>query len=46
MAGGRRWWYALYAGDDRVQGHGIIPMGGGRLMVVAVLCGRTILSFM
>ncbi len=29
VAGGRRWWDALYAGDDRVQGHGIIPMGGG-----------------
>jgi hypothetical protein len=25
-AGGRRWWDALYAGDERVQGHGIGPL--------------------
>lgn len=24
LAGGRRWWDALYAGDRRVQGHGIV----------------------
>jgi hypothetical protein len=24
---GRRWWDALYAGDERVQGHGIRPLG-------------------
>ena len=29
-AGGRRWWDALYAGDSRTQGHGIIPVGGAR----------------
>jgi len=22
---GKRWWDALYAGDERVQGHGIVP---------------------
>ena len=27
-AGGKRWWDALYAGDPRAQGHGIVP--GGR----------------
>jgi hypothetical protein len=25
VAGGRRWWDALYNGDPRVQGHGIVP---------------------
>jgi len=25
IAGGDRWWTALYAGDDRVLGHGIVP---------------------
>jgi hypothetical protein len=28
-AGGKRWWDALYAGDARTQGHGIIPGGAG-----------------
>jgi hypothetical protein len=23
--GGTRWWDALYAGDERVKGHGIVP---------------------
>ena len=26
-AGGRRWWDALYAGDSRTQGHGIVMDG-------------------
>src|SRR5262249_42546147 len=26
-AGGRRWWDALYAGDQRTAGHGIVPAG-------------------
>lgn len=26
-AGGRRWWDALYAGDPRTRGHGIVPAG-------------------
>jgi hypothetical protein len=25
-AGGVRWWDAMYAGDERTQGHGIVPM--------------------
>lgn len=25
-AGGRRWWDALYAGDSRAGGHGIVPL--------------------
>ena len=27
IAGGKRWWDALYAGDPRTQGHGIVPGG-------------------
>lgn len=27
IAGGKRWWDALHAGDPRVEGHGIIPGG-------------------
>jgi hypothetical protein len=26
VAGGRRWWDALYAGDPRTAGHGIVPL--------------------
>jgi hypothetical protein len=26
VAGGRRWWDALYAGDARAGGHGIVPL--------------------
>ncbi len=26
-AGGKRWWDAMYAGDPRAQGHGIVPGG-------------------
>jgi hypothetical protein len=26
VAGGRRWWDALYAGDSRAGGHGIVPL--------------------
>lgn len=29
LEGGRRWWDALFAGDPRVAGHGIVPTGGG-----------------
>ncbi len=29
VAGGRRWWDAMYAGDKRAEGHGIFPAGGG-----------------
>ncbi|HTT87911.1 MAG TPA: hypothetical protein VMF65_00035 [Acidimicrobiales bacterium] len=29
-AGGRRWWDALYAGDPRTEGHGIVPAGAPR----------------
>lgn len=25
--GGRRWWDAVYAGDPRTDGHGIVPLG-------------------
>ena len=25
--GGRRWWDAMYAGDPRTRGHGIVPAG-------------------
>lgn len=28
VAGGVRWWDALYAGDSRTDGHGIVPFGG------------------
>jgi hypothetical protein len=28
IAGGKRWWDALFGGDPRTQGHGIVP--GGR----------------
>jgi len=28
-AGGRRWWDAMYAGDKRTEGHGIVPGGSG-----------------
>ena len=28
IAGGKRWWEAMYAGDPRVQGRGIIPLDG------------------
>lgn len=27
IAASRRWWAAMYAGDPRVQGHGIVPAG-------------------
>ena len=26
IAGGQRWWDALYAGDSRTAGHGVIPL--------------------
>jgi hypothetical protein len=26
IAGGKRWWDALYAGDERASGHGIVPL--------------------
>jgi hypothetical protein len=29
IAGGKRWWDALYAGDPRTEGHGIVPGGTG-----------------
>ena len=30
VAGGVRWWDALYAHDERVQGHGIHPLDGSK----------------
>jgi len=27
VAGGRRWWDAMYGGDKRTEGHGIFPAG-------------------
>ena len=40
IAGGVRWWDALYAGDERVQGHGIHPLPPGAWRRGAEGCPR------